>query len=190
MAIFALSFMMNGCSALSKRNEAKSSAPAPAQALDRAISELSLQQLGEAETVFRAAFDKSLESWQGAGDDSVLGCKITGREAETALSAMRPWIDLKLGEEAKRLLDSPKSYQLPVDVETCEQACTCGLGIKIFESANLDNQSHQKVKEFKRLRTRLEAKSELLTADRAEICAEAATWICKSELLKALRPKP
>ena len=175
---------------LSRRSESKAAAPVPAQALDRAMSELSLQQLGEAETVFRAAFDKSLESWQGAGDDSLLGCKITGREAETALSALRPWIDLKTGEEAKRLLESPKSYQLPVDAETCEQSCSCALGIKIFEAANLDNQSHQKVKDFKRQRTRLEAKSELLTADRAEICAEAATWICKSDLLKALRPKP
>lgn len=174
----------------SRRSEPKPATPVPAQVLDRAMSELSLQQLNEAETVFRSAFDKSLESWQGAGDDSVLGCKITGREAETVLAALRPWIDLKSGEEAKRLLDSPKSYRLPVDVETCEQTCTCGLGLKIFESANLDNQSHQKVKEFKRQRTRLEAKSELLTTDRAEICAEAATWVCKSDLLKALRSKP
>lgn len=160
---------------------------AKASALDKAVSELSLSQLSEAETVFRVAYDKSLESWQGAGDDVVPGCKISGSQAERALEALRPWVAKRTKDEAARLGDSPRSYQLPINVESCDTDCSCGIGLRILEEARLDEYSHQKVKELKRMRLRLEAKSELLTGARAELCAESATWICKSDVLKALK---
>lgn len=177
------------CSYLSKRSQssAENSPEAKASALDKAISELSLTQLSEAETVFRVAYDKSLESWQGAGDDLIPGCKIGGPEAEKALAALRPWVTKRAKDEANRLNDSPRSYQLPINAESCDADCSCGFGLKILEEARLDEQSHQKVKEFKKARVRLEAKSELLTGARAELCAESATWICKSDVLKALK---
>ena len=182
-------FSLPACSYLSKRSQSvgENSPEAKASALDKAISELSLAQLSEAETVFRVAYDKSLESWQGAGDDLIPGCKIGGPDAEKALAALRPWVNKRAREEAARLNDSPRSYQLPINVDSCDSDCSCGFGLKILEEARLDEQSHQKVKDFKKSRVRLEAKSELLTGARAELCAESATWICKSDVLKALK---
>lgn len=187
--LLTMAMVLSGCSYLSKRSQSVSenSPEAKASALDRAISELSLAQLSEAETVFRVAYDKSLESWQGAGEDAVPGCKIGGPEAEKALAALRPWVTRRAREEATRLNDSPRAYQLPINVESCDADCSCGFGLKILEEARLDEQSHQKVKDLKRSRARLEAKSELLTGARAELCAESATWICKSDVLKALK---
>lgn len=136
------------------------------------------------------AFDKSLETWAGPSDDVVTGCKISGKEAENGLVALKPWLERRAGEEAKRAMDSPKNYQLPIDVESCERDCSCGLSLKILESANLDDQSYSKTKDLKRTRARLEAKSELMTSERAELCAEGSTWICGSDLMKALKGTP
>ena len=183
-------FTLSACSGFSTRSQetAENTKEAKDAALDRALSELSLVRLGEAENAFRVAYDKSLESWQGgADDDAVSGCKISGPEAERALSAIRPWLTQRAREEASRLNDSPRNYRLPMDVESCDADCTCGLGLKVLEEAKLDEQSHQKVKDLKRTRVRLEAKEELLTRSRAELCAEGATWICKSDVLKALK---
>ena len=163
--------------------------PAAARsALDQTLAGMSLKQLDESYLVLKVAYNKSLESWQGGSDDVVAGCKITGKEAEAGLAALRPWLDKAVDIEAKRIADSPKSYRVPVDDESCEKDCTCGLGLRILGAAKLDDQSFAKVKEFKRLRGRLESKNELLSPERFEICADQATWICSSDFLKALKP--
>ncbi|MDX9730238.1 MAG: hypothetical protein RBT63_00570 [Bdellovibrionales bacterium] len=156
-------------------------------ALDRAASRLSLQELDQAALVFRVAFDKALDSWGGPTDQAVPGCRITGKEAENGLAAIRPWRDRRALEQAELLLASPKSYKLPVNVETCERDCSCSVGLAVYEAAELDKKSHAKVRELKRMRSRLEAKSELISSERAELCAEGVTWICQSDLLKALK---
>ena len=173
---------------VSRRSEKVVDPAVKRDAMEQSLSELSLVKLDQANLVFRVAFEKSLDTWQGPGDDVVPGCKITGKEGENGLAAIKPWLDRRAYEEAKRALDAPKSYTLPIDVENCERDCTCALGLKILDTAELDSQSHQKVKELKKLRTRLEAKSELMTRDRADLCAEGSTWICSSELLKSLQP--
>lgn len=173
---------------LTARNDAVTDAGSKQSAVDQAFSRLSLVKLDQAALVFRVAFDKSLDAWQGPVDDAVPGCRISGRDAESGIAAVNPWLDLRAGEEAKKALAAPKSYKFPVDVETCERDCTCGLGVKILNAANLDGQNKPRAKELKKLRTRFEAKSELMTHDRAELCAEGATWICTSEVLKALQP--
>lgn len=174
-----------GCGLARKRVEP---AVASKTALEQALSGMSLKQLDEANLVLRVAFNKSLESWQGGSDDIVAGCKITGKEAENGLTALNTWLDRAIDAEAQRLQQNPKSYRVPVDEEYCERDCSCGLGLKILDKAGLDDQSHSKMKEFKRTRSRLEAKAELITSERAEICSESATWVCTSDFLKALKP--
>ena len=156
-------------------------------AVDGALGGLSLLQLHEAGLVFKVAFEKSMDSWQGPIDDAVPGCKITGVEAENGIAALKPWLDRRTKEEAEKLLSSPKGHKLPVSSETCEQDCSCGLGAQILSAANLDGERHSRVKDLKRLRTRFEAKAELLTNERAELCAEGAKWICTSDFLKSLK---
>jgi hypothetical protein len=192
---FAVKFMMSavlvlslaGCSMFKGREDSPADPRAGKTTLDQAMGELSMAKLDQASLVFRVAFEKSRDAWQGPGEDVVPGCKISGKEAENGLAAVKPWLERRANEEAKRAIDGPKAYQLPINVETCERDCSCELGLKILEAADLDSQSYQKVKELKRLRTRLEAKSELMTRDRAELCAEGSTWICSSEVLNALR---
>lgn len=174
-----------GCGLTRKR---VAPAAASRSAMDQALTGMSLKQLDEANLVLKVAFNKSLESWQGGSDDIVAGCKITGKEAENGLSVIKPWHERAIDAEAERLRQNPKSYRVPVDEENCERDCSCGLGLKIFEKAGLDHQSHSKMKDFKRTRSRLEAKAELITSERAEICSESATWICTSDFLKALKP--
>ena len=183
---------VSGCSFLSKRSNGavKPDAATAQTAVDRAAEELSLKQLDQAMLVFRVAFEKANDTWQGAGDDTVPGCKIISKDAENGLAAVKPWLDRRVREEGERAGDNPKIYRVPIDEETCDRDCTCGLGVKILEAAQLDKQSHAQVKDLKRLRTRFEAKSELLTNERAELCAENATWVCKSDLLKTLRNMP
>jgi hypothetical protein len=178
-------FPIVGCGLARKRVDP---ALAAKTSLDRALSTMSLKQLDEASLVMKVAFNKSLESWQGSGDDITAGCKITGKEAESGLAALAPWLSRAYIAEADRLIKNPKSYRVPVNDDTCEHDCSCELGLKILDRAELDEQSHSKVKEFKQIRSRLEAKSELITSERAEICSESATWICTSDFLKALRP--
>ena len=178
---------LGACSLFKRRAPLKPDPVAAKSALDSALSRLSIQELFQAALVFRVAFDKANDSWHGADDDAVHGCKITGKEAEAALSALAPWMDKRARDEAERLENAPKSYRPPADAETCDRDCSCALGIRIFEFAKLDDQPHARVKDLKRMRTRFEAQSELLTGDRAEICAEAATWICQSDVLKALK---
>lgn len=179
-----------GCSFVTKRSVPKPDPSVAQTALDQSMSQLSLQQLYDAALVFRVAFDRSNDSWHGPEDDVPSGCKISSKEAENGLAALKPWIEKRTSEEAERLERSPKSYRPPVDAETCDRNCSCIIGIKIFEAAKLDDYAHAKVKELKRLRTRFEAQGELLTNERSEICAEAATWICRSEMLKALKAVP
>lgn len=155
--------------------------------LDKALSALSLKALDQAALVFRVAYDKSLESWQGAGEQTVAGCRISGELAEKGLAEIRPWLDRRAAEEAERLLEAPKLYKWDTSSDTCDQNCSCGLGLRILEAAKLDSRSHAKMKDLKKYRARLEAKSELISAERAEFCTESITWICGSDLLKALR---
>lgn len=155
--------------------------------IDAALAKLSLPELEEAALVFKVAFEKSTDSWQGPIDEAVPGCKINALDAENGIAALKPWLVRRSDEEAKKLLSSPKTHQLPVASDGCEQSCTCGLGARILAAANLENESHSKVKDLKRLRARFEAKAELMTSERAELCSEGAKWICSSDLLKAIK---
>lgn len=183
-AALILMFGLSGCGSARKRTEP----PVAKSAIESSLAVMSLRKLDEAALVLKVAFNKSLESWQGGADDIVAGCRISGKDAERGLAIIGPRLENAVLEEAKRLVDSPKTYRLPIDEETCERDCSCGLALGILEKARLDEQSHSRVKEFKRIRARLEAKSELITSERAEICSDAATWICSSEFLKALKP--
>lgn len=160
-----------------------------ADKLEETLSRLSLRELDQAALVFRVAFDKSLESWQGPGDLVVAGCSIPGGLAENGLAEVRPWLDRRATEEARRVVEAPKAYKLPIDEENCAKDCSCGLGLRILEAAELDKQSHSRVKDLKRLRTTLESRAELISSERAEFCTESLTWVCFSELLKQLRQK-
>ncbi len=160
-----------------------------ADKLEETLSRLSLRELDQAALVFRVAFDKSLESWQGPGDLVVAGCSIPGGLAENGLAEVRPWLDRRATEEARRVVEAPKTYKLPIDEENCAKDCSCGLGLRILEAAELDKQSHSRVKDLKRLRTTLESRAELISSERAEFCTESLTWVCSSELLKQLRQK-
>jgi len=179
-ASIALLIMVSACSTSAPRQEA---AP-PVSAIEKTLAELSLKQLDQAALFFRVAFDKSLESWQGAGDQVLAGCKVSGEKAENALAEIRPWLDRRASEEARRVVEAPKTYRLPIDEEACSQDCSCSLGLRVLEAAELERQSHSRVKDLKKLRAKLEAKVELISAERAEFCAEAMTWICSSDLLK------
>jgi hypothetical protein len=158
-------------------------------ALEAELGRLSLKELDQAALVFRVAFDKSLESWQGPEDLIVAGCSIPGPIAENGLVEVRPWLERRASEEAKRVVEAPKTYQLPIDEGNCAQSCSCGLGLRILEAANLEGQPHSRVKDLKRLRSTLESRAELVSSERAEFCTESMTWICSSELLKLLRQK-
>lgn len=174
-----------GCGIFGKRTE---QVVAPRSALDDSLSAMSLKQLDEANLVMKVAFAKSLESWQGGADDIVAGCKISGRQAEAGISAIASFLDRAVEVEARKLNEKPKEYRLPIEEETCERDCSCGLGLRVLGAAGIDEQSHSKVKELKRLRSRLEAKAELITSERSEICSETATWVCTSDFMKALKP--
>lgn len=176
----SLLFFTLACSTSVPRQEA---APV-GTAMEKTLAELSLKQLDQAALFFRVAFDNSLESWQGAGDQLLAGCKVSGEKAENALAEIRPWLDRRAGEEARRVVEAPKTYRLPIDEEACAQDCSCGLGLRVLEAAELEKQSHSRVKDLKKLRSKLEAKVELISAERAEFCAETMTWICTSGLLK------
>ena len=179
-ASLSLLLLVSACSTSAPRQEA---APA-ATAMEKTLAELSLKQLDQAALFFRVAFDKSLESWQGAGDQVLAGCKVSGEKAENALAEIRPWLDRRAAEEARRVVEAPKTYRLPIDEEACSQDCSCGLGLRVLEAAELEKQSHSRVKDLKKLRSKLEAKVELISAERAEFCAETMTWICTSNLVK------
>lgn len=155
--------------------------------LDSAASKLTLVQLEEAALAFRVAFDRSLDSWQTTGEQAISGCHIKGDVAERGLRALRPWIDRRASEEAKKLLAGPQTYRLPINDQNCANDCTCGVALRVLEAAKIDEQTSSRFKEWKRLRAQLEAKAELQTSDRSEICAEGLTWVCKSELLSALK---
>lgn len=157
--------------------------------LEEALSRLSLRELDQAALVFRVAFDKSLESWQGADDLVVAGCAISGALAENGLAEVRPWLERRALEEANRVVEAPKTYKLPIDEQNCAKDCSCGLGLRVLEAAELDKQSHSRVKDLKRLRATLESRAELVSAERAEFCTESLTWVCSSEVLKLLRLK-
>jgi hypothetical protein len=179
-ASLAVLVLACGCTTSAPRQEA---APV-ATAMEKTLAELSLKQLDQAALFFRVAFDKSLESWQGAGDQMLAGCKVSGEKAENVLAEVRPWLDRRAGEEARRVVEAPKTYRLPIDEEACSQDCSCGLGLRVLEAAELEKQSHSRVKDLKKLRSKLKAKVELISAERAEYCAETMTWICTSGLLK------
>ena len=159
-------------------------------ALELVVSKMTMVDLERATLVFKVAFEKASDSWQGTDDDAVPGCKITGREAEAALEALNPLMVQRVQDEAKKLLSSPKGYRFPTDVGSCERDCSCTLNLRILQAAKIDDLSPSKAKNLKRLRAQYEAKNELLTSERAEICAESAAWICSSELLKVLKNKP
>lgn len=182
--VLAVSMLVfTSCSGPSKKTEV-AEAPSP---LDVTLGGLSLLQLHEASLAFKVAYEKSMDSWQGPIDDAIPGCKISGFEAENGIAALKPWLAQRTKEEAEKLLSSPKSHTLPVNSETCEQDCSCELGVQILSAANLDGERHSRVKDLKRLRTRFEAKAELLTGERAELCAEGSKWICTSDFLKSLK---
>lgn len=184
--LLALMLLVTGCQSASRGDRD----PRPAEdALEVVLSRLSLKELDQAALVFRVAFDKSLESWQGPDDLVVAGCAISGALAENGLAEVRPWLDRRTEEEAKRVAEAPKTYKLPIDEENCTKDCSCGLGLRILEAADLDKQSHSRVKDLKRLRATLESRAELISAERAEFCTETLTWVCSSELLKQLRLK-
>lgn len=178
--VLSLLFFTSACSTGTPRQEA---IPVTTP-MEKTLAELSLKQLDQAALFFRVAFDKSLESWQGAGDQMLAGCKVPGEKAENALAEIRPWLDRRAGEEARRVVEAPKTYRLPIDEDACAQDCSCGLGLRVLEAAELEKQSHSRVKDLKNLRSKLEAKVELISAERAEFCAETMTWICSSGLLK------
>lgn len=157
--------------------------------LETVLGRLSLKELDQAALVFRVAFDKSLESWQGPEDLIVAGCSIPGPLAENGLAEVRPWLERRASEEAKRVVEAPKTYRLPIDEENCVRDCSCGLGLRILEAADLESQPHSRVKDLKRLRSTLESRAELVSSERAEFCTESMTWICSSDLLKLLRQK-
>lgn len=176
----ALLLAATACSTSAPRE----AAPPVVSGMEKTLAELSLKQLDQAALFFRVAFDKSLESWQGAGDQMLAGCKVSGEKAENALAEIRPWLDRRAAEEARRVVEAPKTYRLPIDEEACSQDCSCSLGLRVLEAAELEKQAHSRVKDLKKLRSKLEAKVELVSAERAEFCAETMTWICTSNLLK------
>lgn len=186
LSVFTSVFLFVSCSAPSKKTDVASET----SSIDTALSSLSVVQLHEASLAFKVAYEKSMDSWQGPIDDAIPGCKISGTEAENGIAAVKPWLERRTKEEAQKLLSSPKSYSIPVNSETCEQDCSCGLGVQIMSAANLDGERHSRVKDLKRLRTRFEAKAELLTTARAELCTEGAKWICQSDFLKSLKAAP
>lgn len=165
----------------------KSNAGGQDAPVSNVISSYTLDQLEQAALVFRVAYERSLESWQGVGDQAVPGCTISGVEAENGLNLIRPWIERKSEDEAKRLLDSPKKYKFAVNERTCDRDCSCNGPLHIFEAAKLEAYSHSKVKTLKALRAQFEATAELMSRERVDLCAEAATWVCASDLLKTVK---
>jgi hypothetical protein len=93
---------------------------------DTVLQPLSYLQLNAAANVFRVAFDRSLDSWQGAVDEAGLKCAISGPMAERALAALRPWLDQRAAEEATKLTDNPQSYKMPASAwPRCEFSKPC-----------------------------------------------------------------
>ncbi|MBL7689429.1 MAG: hypothetical protein JNJ49_15440 [Bdellovibrionaceae bacterium] len=174
---------LTACSGATKKKEAD----IPSTSIDAAASKLSLGELEAAALALRVAFDRSVDTWQGSTDQAIPGCHIPGEVAERGLQELRPWIDRRAAEEAKKLLANPKNYRLPINEESCAADCTCGVGLRVLEAAKLDELSHSKMKDWKRVRAQLEAKAELQTSERSELCAEGITWICKSDLLSAIK---
>lgn len=156
-------------------------------ALDRALSHLTVKELDQAALVFRVAYDKSLETWQGPSDLIVAGCTIGGNLAEKGLSVIRPWLDQRVEEEARRISESVKEIELPIDRANCTSNCSCGLGLRILEAPVLEGKPLSRSQRFKKLRRSLEAQAELITAERAEYCTESMNWVCESPLLKELK---
>ena len=183
LLLLSVTAVLTACGGAGKKKEAE----IPATSIDTAASKLSLGELEAAALAFRVAFDRSVDTWQGSTDQAIPGCHINGEVAERGLQELRPWIDRRAAEEAKKLLASPKNYRLPIAEESCAADCTCGVGLRILEAAKIDEQSHSKMKDWKRVRAQLEAKAELQTSERSELCAEGITWICKSELLSAVK---
>ena len=184
--LLALMLLVTGCQSASRGDRD----PRPAEdALEVVLSRLSLKELDQAALVFRVAFDKSLESWQGPDDLVVAGGGRFRGLAENGLGGGRSGPDRRPEGRAKGVAEAPKTYKLPIDEENCTKDCSCGLGLRILEAADLDKQSHSRVKDLKRLRATLESRAELISAERAEFCTESLTWVCSSELLKQLRLK-
>lgn len=160
---------------------------------DTVLQPLSYLQLHAAANVFRVAFDRSLDSWQGAVDEAGLKCSISGPMAERALAALRPWLDQRAAEEATKLTDNPQSYKLPANAENCARDCSCVASLRILEAVPEDNWKKSNFKNWRKLRQRLEQLAEVESPEQVEICAESQNWICTSELYKSLasaEPKP
>ncbi len=189
LACFAFLFLVScqTTSGIEKPERAGNNLQSNGKNLESVLSRLTLRELDQAALVFRVAFDRSLESWQTPDSRLIAGCSLNGALAEEGLLEVRPWLERRASEEAKRLLAAPRNYQLLVDEKTCLQDCSCSLGLRILEAAELEKQPSSKVKNWKRLKSTLEAKSELLSSQRAEFCADSTTWICSSELLNLLR---
>jgi len=161
---------------------------------DSALKPLSYLQLNAAANVFRVAFDRSLDSWQGAVDEAGLKCRISGAMAERALAALRPWLDQRASEEAGRMIDEPQTYKLPATVETCARDCSCVAALRVLEAVTEEQWKKSSFKNWRKTRQRLEQLAELESQEQVEICAESQNRICTSELYlsiaKAEPPSP
>ncbi|HRK08359.1 MAG TPA: hypothetical protein PLZ57_11365 [Pseudobdellovibrionaceae bacterium] len=153
---------------------------------DTVLQPLTYLQLNAAANVFRVAFDRSLDSWQGAVDEAGLKCAISGPMAERALAALRPWLDQRAAEEATKLTDNPQSYKLPASTESCARDCSCVASLRILEAVPEDNWKKSSFKNWRKTRQRLEQLAEVESPEQVEICAESQNWICSSELYKSL----
>jgi hypothetical protein len=153
---------------------------------DTVLQPLSYLQLNAAANVFRVAFDRSLDSWQGAVDEAGLKCAISGPMAERALAALRPWLDQRAAEEATKLTDNPQSYKMPASAESCARDCSCVASLRILEAVPEDNWKKSSFKNWRKIRQRLEQLAEVESPEQVEICAESQNWLCTSELYKSL----
>lgn len=172
-----------GCSSRDKKQPETARQSLPKEV----VNDLSLAKLEQAALAFKVAHEHSNESWQGPVDQAVPGCSISGKEAETGLELLQPWLQAKAEEEAKKLLRDLGTYRLGFDAETCDRDCSCSVGLRVLAAADLESLSRTKAKPLKQLRVQLEAKSELISRERAELCVDGVTWLCQSDLLRAVR---
>lgn len=158
--------------------------PSPAEeksnpsALEAEADKLSLSQLDGTMLALQVAVKQSLETWRGPSDEAISGCSISGDRAEQLITALQPLLDRKTRAEGERLVGNPKSYRLPLNDENCDRECSCALGLRILDSARLDERTSAAFRPWKKMRAKLEAKAELQSTERSELCVESMTWVC------------
>ncbi len=154
---------------------------------DQIVEGLSLVQMETMAVALQVAFNHASSTWKAPGEPPPLGCAVSERQAERGLAVLQPWIERRVLDEAKELESHPKTYRLPTEESTCLDQCLCNLGHRILSASNLNAMSAAPAKIWRAQRSRMASLRELQTTERAELCAEAAKWVCGSSVLAEIK---